>query len=96
MMLQADDESLDSRRHVIYFRSQYHNNFYIVRRDHVDLPSSLGRPLDRCMSTKIAVWFSTCIDDIKVQVDLFIVFGVQVDVSIVLGIQVDRFIDYGV
>ena len=74
----------------------YHNNLYIVRRDHVDLPSSLGRPLDRCMSTSIALWFLTYIDDIKVQVDLFIVFRVQVDVSIVLGIQVDRNIDYGV
>ena len=43
-----------------------------------------------------ALWFSTYIDVIEVQVDLFIVFGVQVAVSIVLGIQVDRFIDYGV
>ena len=48
------------------------------------------------MSTSIALWFSTYIDVIEVQVDLFIVIGVQVDVSIVLGIQVDRFIDYGV
>ena len=47
------------------------------------------------MSTSIALWFSTYIDVIEVQVDLFIVFGIQVDVSIVLGIQVDRFIDYG-
>ena len=74
----------------------YHNNLYMVRRDHVGLPSSLGRPLDSCMSTSIALWFSTYIDVIGVQVDLFIVFGIQVDVSIVLGIQVDRFIDYGV
>ena len=30
VMLQADDESLDSRRHVIYFRSQYiHIHTYI-------------------------------------------------------------------
>ena len=26
-MLQADDESLDSRRHAIYFRSQYMEKF---------------------------------------------------------------------
>ena len=76
--------------------SIYHNNLYIVRGDHVDLPSYLGRPLDSCMSTSIALWFSTYIDVTEVQVNLFIVFGVQVDVSIVLGIQVDRFIDYGV
>ena len=48
------------------------------------------------MSISIALWFSTYIDDIKVQVDLFIVFGVQIDVSVILGVQVDRFIDYGV
>ena len=74
----------------------YHNNLYVVRRDHVYLPSSLGRPLDRCMSTSIALSFSTYIDDIKVQVNSFAVFEVQVDDSIVSGIQVDRFIDFAV
>ena len=58
--------------------------------------SSLGRPLDSCMSTSIALWFSTYIDVIEVQVNSFVVFEVQVDVSIVLGIQVDRSIDFGV
>ena len=78
----------------------YRNNLYIVRRDDVNLPSSLGRSLDSCMSTPIALQVFVLQVDlfiiIEVQVDLFIVFGVQVDISIVLGIQFDRFIDFGV
>ena len=36
-MLQADDESLDSRRHVIYFRSQYSFTLVFMERAKVEV-----------------------------------------------------------